>query len=268
MNFDNVLKHYLPRVWFRFKFIKYKHFGRGEAELALIRHLVEPDSVAVDVGASIGMYAAEMARYARKVLAFEANPAVAAFTRSVVPGNVEVINAALSSGAGRAVLKVPRDDGGHAITEAATIDAGNPVYARDAEAVEIAMHRLDDFAIAGCSFIKVDVEGHEEAVLEGAVALIAAARPVLMLELNESFSPGVVARVAARCAGLSYGGYFFSLGRLRPVADFDPARYQDVALLAVPRRKFPTGREFISNFIYVPDEKRARVMGRLGAAGA
>src|SRR5262249_37253904 len=156
------------------------------------------------------MYAAEMARYARKVLAFEANPAVAAFTRSVVPGNVDVINAALSSGAGRAILKVPRDRGGRAITEAATIDAGNPGHGGEAEAGEIAMHRLDDFAIAGCSFVKIDVEGHEEAVLDGATGLIAAARPVLMLELNESFSPGVVARVAARCAALSYGGYFLS----------------------------------------------------------
>ena len=30
------------------------------------------------------------------------------------------------------------------------------------------MKRLDDFAIANCSFIKIDVEGHEEAVLDGA----------------------------------------------------------------------------------------------------
>jgi hypothetical protein len=26
MNFDDALKHHLPRVWFRFKFIKYKNF--------------------------------------------------------------------------------------------------------------------------------------------------------------------------------------------------------------------------------------------------
>ena len=35
------------------------------------------------------------------------------------------------------------------------------------------MKRLDDLAIANCSFIKIDVEGHEEAVLDGASALIA-----------------------------------------------------------------------------------------------
>jgi predicted RNA methylase len=101
MNFDDALKHYLPRVWFRFKFLKYKYLKRGEPELWLIRHLVEPGTTALDVGASIGIYAAEMARYAGKVIAFEANPEVAAFTRRVAARNVEVINVALSSRAGR-----------------------------------------------------------------------------------------------------------------------------------------------------------------------
>ena len=68
MNFDDALKHYLPRVWFRFKFLKYKYLKRGEPELWLIRHLVEPGTTALDVGASIGIYAAEMARYAGKVI--------------------------------------------------------------------------------------------------------------------------------------------------------------------------------------------------------
>ena len=107
MNFDDTLKRYLPRVWFRFKFIKYKYLGRGEPELRLIRHLVEPGTTAIDVGASIGMYSAEMARYAGKVLAFEANPDVAAFTRAVAAPNIEVINVALSSHAGRATLTMP-----------------------------------------------------------------------------------------------------------------------------------------------------------------
>lgn len=64
MNFDDALKHHLPRVWFRFKFIKYKYLGRGEPELHLVRHLVEPGTTAIDAGASIGLFAAEMAKAA------------------------------------------------------------------------------------------------------------------------------------------------------------------------------------------------------------
>ena len=72
MNFDDALRHYLPRVWFRLRFFKYKYLGRGEPELWLIRHLVRRGTNAVDVGASIGIYSTEMARHAAKVLAFEA----------------------------------------------------------------------------------------------------------------------------------------------------------------------------------------------------
>jgi hypothetical protein len=57
------------------------------------------------------MYAAEMARYADKVIAFEANPLVAAFIAEVAPRNVEVINAALSSASGRATLRIPHSKG-------------------------------------------------------------------------------------------------------------------------------------------------------------
>src|SRR5262245_24628833 len=165
MNFDDALKHYAPRAWFRFKFLKYKFFKRGEPEIHLIRDLVEPGTTALDIGCSIGIYAAEMARYAGTVIAFEANPAVAQFARTVAPRNVEIVNVALSSAPGRATLKIPRNPKGDTIDELATIEAGNPLHAGDAAATEVEMKRLDDFKIANCSFIKIDVEGHEEAVL-------------------------------------------------------------------------------------------------------
>ena len=168
MNFDDALKHYAPRAWFRFKFLKYKYLKRGEPEIHLIRHLVAPGTTAIDIGCSIGIYAAEMARYANKVIAFEANPAVAQFARAVAPRNVEVVNVALSSAPGRATLKIPRNPKGATIDELATIEPGNPLHGGDAATTEIEMKRLDDFAIANCSFIKIDVEGHEEAVLDGA----------------------------------------------------------------------------------------------------
>jgi len=263
MNFDEALKHYLPDAWFRFKFFKYKYRGRGEAELWLIRHLVEPGTVALDVGCSIGMYAHEMARHAAKVIAFEANPKVAAFTARVVPRNVEVINVALSAAPGRARLRIPRSAKGDGISELGTIDAGNPLHAAIADSVEIEMKRLDDFAVANCSFIKIDVEGHEEAVIDGASDLIAAQRPILLVELDEGINPGTVKRFAARCIARNYRGLFLSRGRLHPIDAFDPALHQDQALLRYTRKTLPADREYINNFVFIPQEKAARVIARL-----
>jgi FkbM family methyltransferase len=263
MNFDDALKHHLPRAWFHFKFFKYKYRRRGEPELWLVRHLIEPGSTAVDVGASIGMYAAEMAHYAGKVLAFEANPQVAAFTARVAAHNVEVINVALSSAPGRATLKIPLNAKGRGIDELATIETGNPLHLGAAQCAEIEMKRLDDFAIENCSFIKIDVEGHEESVLDGAAGLIAAQRPVLLVELNEDYNAGVVRRLARRYAALSYHGLFLSHGRLQPIAQFDSGVHQDLELLKYPRHKLPKGREFINNVLFIPEERAARILARI-----
>jgi FkbM family methyltransferase len=251
MNFDDALKAYLPRAWFRYKFVKYKYLGRGEPELRLVGHLIERGTTAIDVGASIGMFTAEMASYAEKVLAFEANPQVAAFTRSVAPRNVEVINLALSAQAGRATLRMPTNRKGNGVTELAGIGR-----AHDGEtiAIEVETGRLDDFPVGRCSFIKIDVEGHEEAVLDGGAALITRERPALMIELVEAFNPGVIARLNTRYAAISYAAFFLSRGRLRPVAAFDPARDQ-----------VDGGSEYIANFLFVPAERKERLRALLDA---
>jgi FkbM family methyltransferase len=262
MNFDDALKHYAPRAWFRLRFAKYKFLKRGEPEIWLIRHLVEHGSTAVDIGASIGIYAAEMARHAGRVIAFEPNPAVAQFARAVAPRNVEVVNVALSSAPGRATLKVPRNPKRGTIDELGTIDPGNPLHAHDAVAIEIETKRLDDFAISNCSFIKIDVEGHEEAVLDGAVEMIAAQRPLLMIELEESRNKGALARLASRYAALKYTVLFLSQGKLCPVAEFEPTHHQNPAALTA-RHTLPRGGEYINNFVFVPEEKAAPLLAQL-----
>jgi FkbM family methyltransferase len=250
MTFDDALKHYLPTVWFHLKFIKFKYLGRGEPELALLRHVVEPGTIAIDAGASIGMFATEMAKYAGRVLAFEANPEVAAFARSVAPRNVEVVNVALSKRAGSAALRMPRNRKGHGVTELASIERE---HAAESIAIEVETRRLDDFAVGPCSFIKIDVEGHEEALLEGASALIARERPVLLIELIDAYNAGGLARVSARFAADRYECFFLSQGILKPVAHFDVARDQDGR----------NGQAFIANFLFVPAEKRERIRALL-----
>ena len=263
MNFDDALKHHLPRVWFQFQFAKYKHFGRGEPELKLVRHLIERGSTAIDIGLSIGMFANEMARHAGRVIAFEANPAVADFARGLLPRNVEVINAALSAQAGCTTLRIPRTTRGRAITELGTIAPENLLPGIDTISVEVATQRLDDQNIANCSFIKIDVEGHEEAVLDGAAHTITTQRPAVLVEINESSNAGGLARAIARFAAQSYGGFYLTRGRLRPIAEFDRARDQDDSLLSYGRGRLPPGREYINNFIFVPEEKGARILAHL-----
>ena len=101
------------------------------------------------------------------------------------------------------------------------------------------------------------MEGHEEAVLDGASSLIATRRPVLMIELIEFVQSRRDRAARQRYAALSYDCFFFSRGALRPVVDFDAARDQDATMLPA----VPPGREFIVNFFFIPAEKKARAAG-------
>ena len=51
--------------------------------------------------------------------------------------------------------------------------------------IEAELKPLDDFALGGVDFIKIDVEGHEVEVLLGAAATIERCRPMVLIELKK-----------------------------------------------------------------------------------
>lgn len=205
-----------PRVWFRFKRIRYKYYN-GDWEIWLVRHLVNKAELAIDVGASIGVYASELAKYTSRVVAFEANPSVADFASEVRPSNVEVKNVALSAANGEMTLRIPLDRRNKTIDELATIEPKNILHFDAITSASVATRRLDDFGFENCRFIKIDVEGHEEAVLDGAMRLIERQKPILMIEIDDGFNPGSFFRVNERLSRLNYKAYHLVGGRLQPV---------------------------------------------------
>jgi FkbM family methyltransferase len=242
-----------PRLWFFFKFLRYWYW-RGENEIHVLRHVVPPGRLAIDIGSSIGLYSKELARLVPKVVAFEADPDVAALARQVAPRNVEVVNAALSAANASATLRTPVDARGRPISDLATIERPSASAAGRFNTVEVATKRLDACGYRDCGFIKIDVEAHEEAVLDGAARLVETCRPVLMIELDDGLNPGTIGRVTDRLSRLLYDGYFLSRGELWPISEFDLGRHQNMpAFKALPPRRRAKA-EYINNFIFMPRE--------------
>lgn len=146
----------------------------------VIYRLLEPGGVAVDVGANIGYVTNLMATRVGpdgKVIAFEPQPTVyAALERNVTRwkrdprlGAVELHSLAVSNRAGIGRLEMQPDFERH--MGLATL--GGPAQRDDLDEVEVSLVTLDEqLGDQAVDLIKIDVEGHEHAVLEGARGLL------------------------------------------------------------------------------------------------
>ena len=200
------------------------------AEALLVRHL-DADGDFVDAGANIGYYALYAAPRVRRVWAFEPNPATLEILRANAAraGNIEVVPQALFSRPGRMTLDVGSES---EISHLVTPGAGG---AGGAATVEVEVTTLDDFVVARpdvrIAGIKIDVEGADLAVLEGAKATIARDRPLVLTEFSES-AGNRPEDLAAFAAGLGYAMHAF-------VRTAGPSRF---ALRAVDAADIAAGR--------------------------
>ena len=244
-----------------------RYFRRyGEIELGLVRDLCMPDRDAIDAGANEGMYVLFMRRHARHVLAFEPVTALHDKLRQRYDSRVTVRNVALSDRAGTAVLHVPLANG-EAVTGLSSLTRAAAEAHPQHLDVRVPTARLDAIYDGEVGFIKIDVEGHEEALLDGAAATIERCHPRLLIETDESLAPGGLHRIIERLGGLGYAGFFVRGRTLEQAEAFDPQIYQrqenlDGYCPGRPRRDF----DFVNNFIFMPRAEAGALRPRLEAA--
>src|SRR5262249_58005565 len=93
-------------------------------------------------------------------------------------------------------------------------------------------------------FIKIDVEGHESAVLRGAKNLLTASRPVLLIELELRHNPNVFEEVWRVLDPLGYQMKCCTQAGLQPV---DRAR---IGALQTGRPE--SNPNYVNNFVFEP----------------
>jgi FkbM family methyltransferase len=157
----------------------YGEWSQGEIDL-LSQHL-EPGMVVVEAGANIGahtVFLAQAVGVSGYVLAFEpqrivyqtlcANLALNSIT------NVGCRQAAVGDSAGEVLvpcLDYTREN-----------NFGGLSLGRHESGERVPIETVDAFDLAQCALLKVDVEGMERSVLEGARTTIARCRPILYVE--------------------------------------------------------------------------------------
>lgn len=138
-----------------------------------------PHGTALDIGAHIGVTAITMARYFDQVVAFEASPdnyAALARNTQAWEDKIDAVCCAISDKAGKVQFEVKDDH-----TQLNRIIQDRLVLP-ESHAIEVEARTIDSFKFSRVKFIKIDTEGHELQVLEGAIDTICYARPVILLE--------------------------------------------------------------------------------------
>lgn len=225
--------------------------GRLEPETALLPWLVQPDDLAVDVGAHHGVYCRALTKLGARVEAFEPNPAIAANLAAWAArrAGVRVHALALSDRAGTAELVIPHGDDGVRHPAAASIAA---YAAARGDRIAVPTQRIDHFGFDPPAFIKIDVEGHEAAALAGARQTIAVAAPAMLIEIEQRHIAEPIAAAFARVLALGYQGFFLDAGRLRPLGEFDRERHQSTQAFAQARGGY------CNNFLFLAQTRLSR----------
>ena len=157
-------------------------------ETATIRSFLKPGDVFVDVGANIGYFtllAASLVKKTGRVLAFEPSPyASARLAETIATNHISQVTLrvlALGAKSSTLPLYLPSQSGNHSPTMLAN-EGGAPIA--------VNVRRLDDClkecGVENVDFMKVDVEGFEPHVLEGANTFLSQGRiRAILCEFNE-----------------------------------------------------------------------------------
>jgi len=204
-----------PQEYIQSQLLNYGEFEPGIS--AALRRVLMPGDFALDVGANMGYISLVCARHGAQVCAFEPVPRLAQRIRANAALNhfsakIQIAEVALSHQNGSAAFYVAerKDDGSHSMI------AGVP--AKAIHQITVQTQRLDDFlrvhSLPKPDLIKIDVEGYEARVLDGAAETIRQCLPIFIIESGDRLADQLgesAASVLKRFFALGYLVYKIQL---------------------------------------------------------
>jgi FkbM family methyltransferase len=179
---SSIAKQVAPGFYWNRKLTYFRaHFS--EVEMNLLPFLCKKDKQTLDIGAAGGVFIANMVPYSKFVIGFEPIPADAAILRDMIKAtkiNARIESVALSDKSGEATLRMIANDFGRSTIESSNVlddETGSEKIG-----IQVPIKKLDDFRFKDIGFIKIDVEGGEMLVLEGAKQTLIQKRPVVLFE--------------------------------------------------------------------------------------
>lgn len=178
-----------------------------------LRELCPNPRKVIDIGMNIGMNTWEYATFAKEVHGFEPVPGTyqvaldnialnqhhqdptrgwwrdgsGQWASLAITGQIHTYNVALGPQTGSVEMHIKKNDGHNRVAnDGYTTLTGKPVKVNTGyQRVTVPQLTLDSYGFTDVDIIKIDVEGYELQVLEGAVNTIAQNRPIVQIECVE-----------------------------------------------------------------------------------
>ncbi len=207
----------------------WRYANRTERDsIAFIKSLDLSGATVLDIGANRGVFTYWLSKVvgdSGTVVAFEAQPELKQTIQEVerlfkLP-NVDLRMTALSNTCG--VTTFNRAYAGHG---GGSIESVSTEHV-ESESIEVEMSTLDalrDSLRRPVKFLKCDVEGHENAVFEGAKQFLIEDKPLILVEIHEC----AVFPIVEQLAELGYSGSFIERSKRFPIQEFDKQPYRKV----------------------------------------
>ena len=159
-----------------------------------------------------------LAKCSEKVYAFEPNPKSFNILKKNVKKNVSVFPFAITNKSGTDFLKIPKGKKGYS-NQGGSLR--NVKLDKNFGKIKVITKKLDDINLKNIGFIKIDAEGSELNVLNGAKKIIKKYKPTLLIEIEERYISEPIEKSLKRILDFGYNGFALIGDILTPLKYFD-----------------------------------------------
>ena len=179
---EEKVRDFIVPDWLRIMERAWREKRKGEKEIKIIPNLLVNCNRAIDIGANVGVWSYWLSKYAKQVESFEPNPKIFNVLKNIKIKNVNSYNIALSNKSGSVDLLIPKGSKGFS-NQGASLSSIK--VQGEHKSISIEAKCLDEYNFLDVDFIKIDVEGHEHEVIEGAQETINKFKPTMVIEMEE-----------------------------------------------------------------------------------
>ena len=230
-------------------------YRKDKAEIAFLLNHIKKGQICVDIGAHKGGYLYWLQKAVGetgKVYAFEPQPILYEYLQKVKEKmaweRAEINKYAISSEKGNFDLFIPQH--GSKTSPGATLIGEKMSKDMPFERVKVETLSLDSFFSdkkALPDLLKIDVEGNELKVFEGASNILTKKQPTLLFECEQRHLGKIgIEQVFSFLEKFGYVGYFFSPKDLKPISAFSVSIHQKQGV-----GKFWEAKDYCNNFVFV-----------------